>query len=229
MKEALKSLADKLPLRKRATIETINDKLKNIARVKHSRYRTFDYFIVNLLSANAAYCCFPQNCVSMLWELLTHNKFSAFITAPTYSPIFLNVNHAVKGLWRGEGGPFSFYLSSYILSLQLSYNTAWGWIKEQGMWLRYWVTISSLEVAITEDNWGVNLYLQWSCCSSSVSVFTRNSISQKLWYGFWYPSSWYVRSMYAYWCPAFLALLINSDLILLRLLGTDDVTRRTPV
>ena len=100
MKEALKSLADKLPLRKRATIETINDKLKNIARVKHSRYRTFDYFIVNLLSANAAYCCFPQNCVSMLWELLTHNKFSAFITAPTYSPIFLNVNHDVKGLWR---------------------------------------------------------------------------------------------------------------------------------
>lgn len=31
MKEALKSLSDKLPLRKQATIETINDKLKNIA------------------------------------------------------------------------------------------------------------------------------------------------------------------------------------------------------
>ena len=68
MKGALISLSDKLPLRKRATIETINDKLKNIARVKHSRYRTFDCFIVNLLSAIAAYCCFPQKTVYQCYE-----------------------------------------------------------------------------------------------------------------------------------------------------------------
>lgn len=58
MKGALMSLSDKLLLRKRAIIETVNDELKNIAQVEHSRHRTFDNFIVNLLSAIAAYCCF---------------------------------------------------------------------------------------------------------------------------------------------------------------------------
>ena len=85
-----------------------------------------------------------------------------FISRAIQLHIMSNITHIYPLIM-----PFSFYLSSYILSLQLSYNIAWGWIKEQGMWLRYWVTISSLEVAITEDNWGVNLYLQWSCYSSS--------------------------------------------------------------
>lgn len=43
------SVSDKLLLRKRAIIETINDELKNIAQAEHSRHRTFDNFIVNLL------------------------------------------------------------------------------------------------------------------------------------------------------------------------------------
>ena len=60
MKGALMSLTDKLLHRKRAIIETVNDELKNIAQVEHSRHRTFDNFIVNLLSAIAVYCCFPK-------------------------------------------------------------------------------------------------------------------------------------------------------------------------
>ena len=60
MKGALMSLSDKLLLRKRAIIETVNDELKNIAQVEHSRHRTFDNFIVNLLGAIAVYCCFPK-------------------------------------------------------------------------------------------------------------------------------------------------------------------------
>ena len=60
MKGALMSVSDKLFLRKQAIIETVNDELKNIAQVKHSRHRAFDNFIVNLLSAIAAYCCFPK-------------------------------------------------------------------------------------------------------------------------------------------------------------------------
>ena len=47
-------------LRKRAIIETINDELKNIAQVEHSRHRSFDNFIVNTLGALAAYCFFPK-------------------------------------------------------------------------------------------------------------------------------------------------------------------------
>ena len=60
MKGALMSVSDKLLLRKRAIIETVNDELKNIAQVEHSRHRCFDNFIVNMLGAIAAYCCFPK-------------------------------------------------------------------------------------------------------------------------------------------------------------------------
>ena len=48
------SVSDRLLLRKRAIIETVNDELKNIAQVEHSRHRCFDNFIVNLLGA---ICC----------------------------------------------------------------------------------------------------------------------------------------------------------------------------
>ena len=60
MKGALMSVSDRLLLRKRAIIETVNDELKNIAQVEHSRHRCFDNFIVNLLGAITAYCLFPK-------------------------------------------------------------------------------------------------------------------------------------------------------------------------
>ena len=60
MKGAIMSVSDKLLLRKRAVIETINDELKNIAQVEHSRHRCFDDFMTNLLGALAAYCYFPK-------------------------------------------------------------------------------------------------------------------------------------------------------------------------
>lgn len=66
MKGALMSVSDKLLLRKRAIIETVNDELKNIAQVEHSRHRCFDNFIVNILGALAAYCCFPKKpCINL--------------------------------------------------------------------------------------------------------------------------------------------------------------------
>ena len=66
MKGALMSVSDKLLLLKRAIIETVNDELKNIAQVEHSMHRAFDNFIVNLLSAIAAYCCFPKKpCINV--------------------------------------------------------------------------------------------------------------------------------------------------------------------
>jgi len=71
MKGALMSVSDKLLLRKRAIIETVNDELKNIAQVEHSRHRCFDNFIVNMLGAIAAYCMFPKKpCINVqrTWE-----------------------------------------------------------------------------------------------------------------------------------------------------------------
>ena len=66
MKGALMSVSDKLLLRMRAIIETVNDELKNIAQVEHSRHRCFDNFIVNMLGAIAAYCCYPKKpCINV--------------------------------------------------------------------------------------------------------------------------------------------------------------------
>jgi hypothetical protein len=50
MKNQLMLLEDKLMLRKRSIIETINDQLKNISQVEHSRHRSVDNFLVNLVS-----------------------------------------------------------------------------------------------------------------------------------------------------------------------------------
>jgi len=68
------SVSDRLLLRKRAIIETVNDELKNIAQVEHSKHRCFDNFIVNLLGAIAAYCLFPKKpCVSIYKGPLIHS------------------------------------------------------------------------------------------------------------------------------------------------------------
>ena len=66
MKGALMSISDRLFLRKRAIIETVNDELKNIAQVEHSGHRCSDNFIVNLLGAIAAYCLFTKDpCINV--------------------------------------------------------------------------------------------------------------------------------------------------------------------
>ena len=60
MKNVLMNINDKILIRKRAVIETVNDELKNIAQIEHSRHRSFNNFIANALSAIAAYCFFDK-------------------------------------------------------------------------------------------------------------------------------------------------------------------------
>ena len=60
MKNKLMPLYDKIMLRKRSIIETINDELKNVAQIVHSRHRSFDNFIMNVLAAITAYCFFDK-------------------------------------------------------------------------------------------------------------------------------------------------------------------------
>lgn len=55
MKNKLLPLFDKLMLRKRALIETVNDQLKNICQIEHTRHRSLMNFVVNLLAALIAY------------------------------------------------------------------------------------------------------------------------------------------------------------------------------
>ena len=54
------SIADKILLRKRALIEKVNNRLKNIVQIEHSKHRLFKHFIANALSAIAAYCLFDK-------------------------------------------------------------------------------------------------------------------------------------------------------------------------
>jgi DDE family transposase len=55
MKNRLLSVWDQLMLRKRALIETINDQLKNICQIAHTRHRSRVNFLVNVIAALIAY------------------------------------------------------------------------------------------------------------------------------------------------------------------------------
>ena len=60
MKNNLMHIHDKIYLKKRAIIETVNDELKNICQIEHTRHRSFDNFLTNLLSGLIAYSFFPK-------------------------------------------------------------------------------------------------------------------------------------------------------------------------
>ncbi len=55
MKRKPMEFMDRVILRKRAVIESINDVLKNICQIEHSRHRSFDNFIGNLVAGLTAY------------------------------------------------------------------------------------------------------------------------------------------------------------------------------
>lgn len=71
MKNKLMLLQDKILLRKRALIETINDFLKNICQIEHSRHRSVTNFMVNIVSGLIAYSFIPKKpSISQRYNLL---------------------------------------------------------------------------------------------------------------------------------------------------------------
>lgn len=56
MKNRFMEMEDKLLLRKRAIIETVNDQLKNISNIEHTRHRSLWNFLGNVASGLIAYC-----------------------------------------------------------------------------------------------------------------------------------------------------------------------------
>jgi hypothetical protein len=56
----LMDLSDKLLLRKRAIIETINDQLKNVCQIEHTPHRSPSNFVVHLLAGLIASCHQPK-------------------------------------------------------------------------------------------------------------------------------------------------------------------------
>ena len=55
MKKKALDFMDKVYLRKRAIIESVNDVLKNTCQIEHSRHRSFDNFLGNLIAGLTAY------------------------------------------------------------------------------------------------------------------------------------------------------------------------------
>lgn len=60
MKNKFMLLSDKLLLRKRAIIETVNDQLKNISQIEHSRHRSIWNFVANVFAGLIAYSLQPK-------------------------------------------------------------------------------------------------------------------------------------------------------------------------
>jgi len=60
MKNQLMNMHDKIMLRKRSVIETINDELKNICQIEHSRHRSMANLLSNMISGLIAYSFLPK-------------------------------------------------------------------------------------------------------------------------------------------------------------------------
>ena len=76
MKNSLMNLYDKILLRKRSVIETVNDELKNICQIEHTRPRSVDNFATNLFAGLIAYNLLPKR-PSMNIEIIDKSKLYA--------------------------------------------------------------------------------------------------------------------------------------------------------
>ncbi|MDM8162262.1 IS982 family transposase [Labilibaculum sp. K2S] len=77
MKNVLMEMKDKILLRKRSIIETINDQLKNICDVEHSRHRSFNNFITNLIAALITYAFFEKK-PAIKYETIKSDQLGIF-------------------------------------------------------------------------------------------------------------------------------------------------------
>jgi hypothetical protein len=77
MKNSLLSLSDKIILRKRSVIETVNDELKNICQLEHSRHRSLANFMTNLVAGMIAYAFLPKK-PSITYKTTISNQLQMF-------------------------------------------------------------------------------------------------------------------------------------------------------
>lgn len=77
MKNCLMTFSDKILLRKRSVIETVNDELKNICQIEHSRHRSFGNFLSNLISGLIAYSFLPKK-PSIKYQTVNANQICLF-------------------------------------------------------------------------------------------------------------------------------------------------------
>ena len=77
MKNALTLLHDRIMLRKRALIESVNDELKNMCQIEHTRYGSYDSFIINILLTLSAYSFFDKKpSINTIDEIVEKDKLA---------------------------------------------------------------------------------------------------------------------------------------------------------
>jgi hypothetical protein len=77
MKNSLMDMCDKINLRKRSVIETVNDELKNMCQVEHSRHRSIGNFFTNLIGGLIAYSFFPKK-PSIVYNTIITSQLQLF-------------------------------------------------------------------------------------------------------------------------------------------------------
>ncbi len=77
MKGKIMSTVDSILLRKRALSESINDELKNMCQIEHTRHRCFANFITNLISGLIAYSFFPKK-PAIQYNIMKDNQLTLF-------------------------------------------------------------------------------------------------------------------------------------------------------
>ncbi|MCH7525071.1 MAG: IS982 family transposase, partial [Bacteroidetes bacterium] len=77
MKNSLMTMSDKILLRKRSVIETVNDELKNICQIEHSRHRSFGNFLSNLIAGLIAYSFLPKK-PTIRYQTVKSNQIALF-------------------------------------------------------------------------------------------------------------------------------------------------------
>lgn len=77
MKNSLMNMSDKILLRKRSIIETVNDELKNICQIEHSRHRSFTNFLSNIVAGLIAYSFLPKK-PSIKYQTVKSNQLTFY-------------------------------------------------------------------------------------------------------------------------------------------------------
>ena len=74
MKQKMLSSFEKFFLSKRGLVETVIEQLKSICHIEHTRHRSPDNFVINLMSGLVAYCLKPRKPAISWGNLLDHSK-----------------------------------------------------------------------------------------------------------------------------------------------------------
>ena len=75
MKDQLMDVTEKILLRKRSLIETVNDQLKNVCQIEHSRHRSPVNFLVHLIAGLIAYTKKPKrSSLNLDWATYTQRQ-----------------------------------------------------------------------------------------------------------------------------------------------------------